>query len=209
MSERDTPRPVRKTALAPDLRAMDARAIRAWTERMAVRPLGDGRYAVDSESGATYVVDLPARTCSCPDHTFRGERCKHRRRVAIEITAHRVPPPGERAVPCGACGTETFVPEREDPPHLCSHCRVEPGDVVADRETGDRLVVVAVTGTSADGYEIEDDRTVAEYPTNAEYPDDDLVIEVVYLADRARETQKQYSFPHSRLERVDDAAVVA
>ena len=29
----------RKTALAPDPRTMDDRAARAWTERMAVRPL--------------------------------------------------------------------------------------------------------------------------------------------------------------------------
>ena len=50
------PTPTEKVALVPDLRSLSERAIRAWTERMAVRPLGD-RYAVDSESGATYVVD--------------------------------------------------------------------------------------------------------------------------------------------------------
>jgi hypothetical protein len=63
---------------------------------MAVRPLGDGRYTVESERGATYVVDLDARRCSCPDHEIRGVRCKHMRRVAIEITEGRLPAPDEQ-----------------------------------------------------------------------------------------------------------------
>ena len=123
---------------------MDERAARAWTEPMAVRPLGGGRYAVDSASGATYVVDLPARTCTCPDHEIRAERCKHLRRVALEVTLGRVPSPGQRRVTCEACGRETFVSVDAAEPHLCPHCRFEPGDRVVDRETGDWLHVVAV-----------------------------------------------------------------
>ena len=119
-----------RVALAPDLRSMPDRAARAWTERMAVRPAGDGSYAVDSESGATYVVDALAGTCTCPDATIRGETCKHRRRVAIEITTRRVPPPGHRRASCPACGIETFVPGDSDPPALCGTCHVETGDVV-------------------------------------------------------------------------------
>ncbi len=182
---------------------MDDRAARAWTEAMAVRSLGDDRYAVDSASGATYVVDLPGRTCSCPDHEIRKQRCKHLRRVALEVTLGRVPPPGQRRVACDACGTETFVDEEAPEPHLCPHCRLEHGDRVVDRETGDWLHVVAVRADRAEEVWLsEADCTVAEYPTNRAYPDDDLVVEAVYIADVARETNpKRYAFPLSRLER--------
>ncbi|QLH76265.1 SWIM zinc finger family protein [Halosimplex rubrum] len=210
MSETRPPTQVRRTALAPDVRRLDERAARAWTERMAVRPLGGGRYAVDSASGATYVVDLPAGTCTCPDHQIRGERCKHLRRVGIEITTRRVPAPGKRAAVCDACGIDTFVPEDEGPPDLCPACRLEPGDVVSDRETDDRLVVARVTPERAYDAVIEGvGETVADYATNEGYPADDPVVEAVYLGDLARrESPRRYSFPLSRLERVDDAAVV-
>ncbi len=225
--EPDTP--TRKRSLAPDLRTLDERAARAWTERMAVRPLDDGRYAVDAESGATYVVDLLDRSCTCPDNRIRGEHCKHLRRVAIEITAHRVAPPGKTLALCDACGTETFVDADASPPHLCGACRLEPGDVVVDREslrrtdgertdgqpptggTGDRLVVRAVTDRRADEVTVGDgDRTVADYPTNEGYPSDDLVVEATYLSDagRDRTRDRRYSFPLSRLEPADDAALI-
>ena len=232
----------RKTALAPDLRRLDDRAARAWTERMAVSPLEDAAYEVESESGATYVVDLVDRSCSCPDHRIRGETCKHMRRVAIEVSTRRVPPPGERRANCAACGVETFVSEAdhreasdgsgesassEADPALCDTCRFEPGDVVRDRETDrreasdrasgetassgtdDRLVVARVTADRADEVEIAAaGTTVADYGTNEGYPDDDLVVEAAYLGDVGAENPRLYSFPLSRLERVDDAAVV-
>ncbi|QSG13270.1 SWIM zinc finger containing protein [Halapricum desulfuricans] len=206
MTEHLPDRSTRKTALAPDTRTMDDRAARAWTERMAVRPLGGGRYAVDSHSGATYVVDLPAGRCSCPDHLIRGERCKHIRRVAIEVTSHRVPPPGKRRARCAQCGVETFVEEGAAEPWLCSNCHFEPGDVVLDRETGDRLVVAGVTTRRTDEYVIDAvDSTVADYETNAGYPEDDLVVEVRYLADVVRrERPRTYAFPHSRLAATDN-----
>ncbi|WP_136688806.1 SWIM zinc finger family protein [Halorhabdus amylolytica] len=192
-----------RVPLAPDPRSMDERAARAWTEPMAVRSIGDGRYAVDSASGATYVVDLPGQTCTCPDHEIRKQRCKHLRRVALEVTLGRVSPPGQRRVACDACGTETFVPEDAPNPQLCPHCRLEPGDRVVDRETGDWLHVVDVQSDTAEGVWLPDaDCTVAEYPTNRAYPGDDPVVEAVYVGDVARETQpKRYAFPLSRLER--------
>jgi len=95
MTDTTPQRPHRRVALAPDLRTMPDRAARAWAERMAVRPVGDGRYAVDSQSGATYVVDVPAGRCTCPDATIRGETCKHLRRVAIEITRGQTLPPDD------------------------------------------------------------------------------------------------------------------
>jgi hypothetical protein len=198
-----------RVALAPDLRSLSERGARAWTEQMAVRPL-DGGYLVDSESGATYVVDPVTGTCTCPDQQLRGETCKHLRRVAIEITVGRVPPPGKRRGTCGACGVEAFVPHDESPP-LCPTCRLEPGDVVLDRERDDRLVVVRVTDDRADEVTVpETDTTVAAYPTNEDYPADDLVVEAVYLSSLDRDDEPvRYRFPRSRLRPADDAAVLA
>ncbi|MEF8908344.1 MAG: SWIM zinc finger family protein [Haloarculaceae archaeon] len=188
----------RKTALAPDLRAMSDRAARAWAERMAVRPLPGGTYAVESGSGATYVVDPEAGSCTCPDSQFRGATCKHRRRVAIEVTTGRVPPPGRRRGTCIACGEEAFVPE--EGPALCPACEFEPGDVVRDRETGDRVVVERVRAEPADEVPVPDSGpTVADYPTNEGYPADDPVVEAVYLRRWRDEDARVYRFPHSRL----------
>ncbi len=206
----DTPEEDTRTALAPDLRKLDERSARAWTEQMAVRHLGGAEYAVDSQSGATYVANLAERTCTCPDHEIRDQQCKHLRRVALEITSRRVPPPGHARAVCDACGTETFVDEDASRPHLCDACYIEPGDVVQDRETGDRLVVQRVTDERAEDVRIDAaDCTVAEYATNRDYPADDLVIEVSYLSDLGRERQRAYSFPLSRLAETDDAALVA
>lgn len=197
-----------RSPLAPDLRQLDERAARAWTESMAVRPLRGSRYGVDAESGATYVVDVAERTCTCPDHQIRGQRCKHLRRVAIEITARRVPPPGRTWALCDACHADTFVPEHATTPHLCQRCHLGRGDVVLDRETGDRLIVERVTDRRADAVDIEAvGQTVAEYPTNEGYPADDLVVEVRYLGDRT--AGRTYSFPISRLQHGEDAAILA
>jgi hypothetical protein len=209
MADSRQPTPTRKTALAPDVRRLDERAARAWTERMAVRPLGDGRYAVDSQSGATYVVDPDAHSCTCPDHEIRGAVCKHMRRVAIEISTRRVPPPGKRFATCAACGAETTVDRDSAPPALCLACALDSGDVVRDRESGDRLVVVGVLDARADEIRVgPDERPVADYETNAAYPRDDIVVEAVYLGDYGDEDARTYSFPRSRLDRVDDAALV-
>jgi len=198
-----------KVALAPDLRRLSDRAARAWAERMAVRPLGDGEYAVDSESGATYAVDALAGTCTCPDRRIRGKRCKHLRRVAIEITTGRVSPP-DCTADCAACGADVLPAEDGADPPLCAGCRVDAGDVVLDRETGDRLVVVRVTDERASGVEVPEARTtVAEYPANDGYPSDDPVVEAVYVTDLTRrDDPRRYSFPLSRLRPADDAALV-
>jgi hypothetical protein len=185
----------KKASLAPDPARLDARAARAWTERMAVRALGSGEYAVESASGATYVVSLPERRCSCPDHTIRGEHCKHRRRVALEITAGRVPPPGSRVAGCVACGRETFAPEGRRLP-LCERCALDPGERVRDRETRDLLVVSGTTDCRADEVEIEAaDCTVAAYPTNQEYDPGEPVVEATYPSG-----ERRYAYPLSRLD---------
>jgi hypothetical protein len=197
------------TALAPDLHRLEPRAARAWTERMAVDRRQDHSYAVTTESGHTYRVDLREHTCSCPDHQIRGEQCKHLRRVAIEITARRVAPPGRERARCDVCGSVTFVPENEAPPHRCRHCALVAGDVVVDRETGKRLVVARVLNDRADEYLIEaTGETVAEYDRNDGYPTDDRVVEATYLTDTRRSrTPKRYAFPRSRLDRTDEQLV--
>ena len=35
-----------------------------------------------SEQGKTYTVDLQEKSCTCPDHIYRGTTCKHLARVA-------------------------------------------------------------------------------------------------------------------------------
>ncbi len=198
-----------KVALAPDLRKLDERAVRAWTEPMAVVPLGGGVYRVETHEDHSYSVDLPGQRCTCPDHQYRGVQCKHLRRVAIEITQERVPPPGKEVADCAVCATESFVPELSDPP-LCDDCRLEPGDIVRDREAGDRLVVTRVTPERADEYVVEAvGQTIADFETNEGYPTDDLVVEVVYLGAAARrDDPKEYAFPYFRLDHSEDAALI-
>jgi hypothetical protein len=179
---------------------------------MAVRPLRDGRYAVETEGG-TYVVDLEAHTCTCPDHQLRGARCKHRRRVALEVTERLVPPPGQRTAVCAVCGGRTFVPTAFEGPALCARHDHRPGTLVRDRETGDRLIVVAAAGERADQVETEEGRLVADYPTNADYGPHEPVFHAVYLDSLRGDGDghsdvKRYAFPASRLQPIDalDAA---
>jgi hypothetical protein len=169
---------------------------------MAVRPLRDGRYAVETDGG-TYVVGLDARTCTCPDHRLRGARCKHRRRVAIEVTAEFVPPPDRRTAVCAVCGGRTFVPRAFDGPALCSCHDHRPGSLVCDRETGDRLIVVSATGERADRVETGEGHPVADHPTNTHYGRQEPVFRAVYLDGLRRGGEVTgYAFPASRLRRV-------
>lgn len=188
-------------ALAPDIRHLDPRAVRAWTEKMAVRALGDGKYFVVGQGSSVYEVDLTTGRCTCPDHAYRGERCKHIRRVALEITGDRIPAPDHRAVTCMACNGRAFV--RNEEPAVCESCWFTPGTTVRDRETGDLLVVVEQTGERADCVSIQDS-TVADHPTNVGYPHGDPVVRCVYPfsgSSESFEERRRYAFPHSRLER--------
>ena len=177
---------------------------------MAVRPVGEGRYVVESQSGAEYLVDLPNSDCSCPDHEIRGEHCKHIRRVAIEVTERRVPAPGMTVADCAICGPESFVPESG--PAVCGDCWLERGDLATDRETGDTVVVYRLTDeTAAERYIEAADTTVADYPKNDGYPRDDPVVEVVYPFSGDRDAdldeRPRYAFPYSRLAVRDEMIV--
>jgi hypothetical protein len=187
--------------------ALDARTRRARTEEMTVRAVGGGVYEVHSESDATYAVDVPGGRCTCPDHTYRRVWCKHLRRVAQAIAKGRVPPPGHVTVDCAACGAATVVDERAEPPHYCENCDLEPGEFAVDREAGDLVVVVEPPRGRADETAVPGhDVTVAEYPGNEPYPDEDPVVEVLYPLpagvdgdDVEARHLRRYRFPVSRL----------
>ncbi|QZY00900.1 SWIM zinc finger domain-containing protein [Halobaculum rubrum] len=186
------------------------RTARARTEPMAVYALrDDDRYLVDTDGG-TYVVDLGSDTCTCPDHAIRGSRCKHLRRVDMEVGIGRVPAPGERVAACAVCGDGVFVPARETGAFLCGDHRPAVGSFVRDRETDKRLVVTGVTTDRADEYATEEGTPIADYETNADYGNHEPVIEAVYAGNAPASPgpmdvsgRKRYGFPASRLRRLD------
>jgi hypothetical protein len=60
--------------------------------------VGIGAYVVHSESGRRYRIDVFEESCSCPDwqNPSTPARCKHIRRVEMEIDAGTVPRPDGR-----------------------------------------------------------------------------------------------------------------
>ena len=191
----------------------DGRAYRARAEPMTVWALRDGRYLVARE-GRTYVVDAERATCTCPDSTIRGARCKHVRRVAIEIDAGLVPAPDERERACAVCGGSAFVDAAAAGPALCSRHDHAPGAVVADRETGALLVVTDASGRRADDVRTDEGRLVADYDSNAAYGRHEPTFAVRYVDvlpvrastdghAAASGAGRAYLFPASRLRPVD------
>ncbi len=72
----------------------DSRTRRALTEDMEVTFVEVGPiYDVLTHSGATYLVDVEAETCTCPDFEKRQPDggCKHLRRTDLEIRTGLVP----------------------------------------------------------------------------------------------------------------------
>ena len=76
----------------------DYRTRRAQTEEMNVRLCrAGGGYAVEGESGRLYLVDVGIGTCSCPDQQKdEVDRCKHLRRVDLELAMGTIPTPDGR-----------------------------------------------------------------------------------------------------------------
>ena len=185
------------------------RSTRAKREPMTVRPLRDRRYLVETEGG-TYAVALDAGVCDCPDHAIRGSQCKHPRRVAMEVTAGRIPAPDERVGVCAVCGVETFVPFGAVGPWLCERHGFDRGDAVRDRETDQLLVVTGVTDRRADEYRTDEGRTIDAYATNADYGAHEPVVEAVYAASlgptHGVDDARRYGFPASRLTPVETGA---
>lgn len=185
--------------------ALDERTRRARTEPMTVTAMGGGTYRVRTDGG-TYVVDVTGGRCTCPDHRYRGSWCKHLRRVASEINAGTVPPPGKAPVECSVCGRDFIADEPVDENPRCERCALDVGDFVVDRNEGDLLVVAEEPRGRADEIEIPGhDVAVAEYPGNERYPDDDPVVEVMYPVSAGLDGEikphhvRRYRFPASRL----------
>lgn len=189
---------------------LDEQSRRAWTEPMSVKPFG-GAYLVDCDDEPTRFVRLGDSNCSCGG-TDGDDRCKHVRRVAIEINIGRVPPPSGRSIPCQGCGTAVDVSVADDLPHLCPECNVEPGDLVVDRE-GDAntpLLVVSGPGLPADEVTVpEADVSVAEYSGNDDYRSSAPVVEAVFPQSVSTDRPpRRYLFPVPRLtkpDRLEDA----
>ena len=102
---------------------LEPRTRRARTEDMlvALRKTG-GIYTVRGESGNTYRVDIAQNECTCPDQQRSSvDRCKHLRRVDIELRNRTVPTPDgrlpERPVADGGVGadfgTDSSTDERQ------------------------------------------------------------------------------------------------
>ncbi|AGB14901.1 SWIM zinc finger-containing protein [Halovivax ruber XH-70] len=199
-----------KTPLSvPHPDQLDERSRRARTEPMSVLALGDGLYEVETEE-TTYLVDVAAGRCSCPDHIFRGARCKHVRRVAIEITEGLAPPPGKLAVECADCAERVFVDEDDGGPVYCDRHTLSPGDLARDRETDARVTVVAVSDRRADATAVPaTGEPVADYGTNSGYDGDVPVVAAVYphaTVQRNGPVPRDlqiYLFPRTRLTRVE------
>lgn len=77
---------------------IEPRTRRAITEEMDILFVGIGRYVVHSESGNRYEIDSFEASCTCPDwqDSATPGRCKHIRRVDMEIRAGTVPRPDGR-----------------------------------------------------------------------------------------------------------------
>jgi hypothetical protein len=85
-------------SIESDASTVEPRTQRARTEDMlvALRKTG-GIYSVRGESGNTYRADVATKECTCPDAQKSSvERCKHIRRVEIEIRNRTVPTPDGR-----------------------------------------------------------------------------------------------------------------
>lgn len=185
------------------------RAERARSEPMAVAAIGDGYYDVVTHDDHVYTVNLPAERCTCPDSRIRGAKCKHVRRVELDVAEGRLPPPGERAADCNECGRRFFVDEDEGDPVYCASCTLQPAEPVVDRESGDLVFVVRSTDRRADEVPVPGtDHTVAEYPGNERYDPAEPVVEAVYPLPAGLEPDevaarhlKRYSFPRRRLTR--------
>lgn len=58
-----------------------------------VQFVGQQTCEVQSQSDAdkTYTVDIEEKSCTCPDHHFRGTTCKHMARVADLLGVFTLP----------------------------------------------------------------------------------------------------------------------
>lgn len=90
---------------------LDPRTRRATNEQMDVLFTGIGTYIIHSESGNQYEVDIFETSCTCPDwqDSTTTARCKHIRRIDMEIEAGTVPRPDGRIADPSSASTQPSV----------------------------------------------------------------------------------------------------
>ena len=73
-----------------------------------------GNYAVEGQSGRLYIVDVGLGSCSCPDQQKdHVDRCKHLRRVDLELEAGMVPTPDGRLPRTQRVASDGGIPNSE------------------------------------------------------------------------------------------------
>jgi hypothetical protein len=65
--------------------SVDDRDRRALKEAMTVVGFGPAMFEVYTAGSNVYRVDLRDGRCTCDDHRYRGETCKHIRRVLYAV----------------------------------------------------------------------------------------------------------------------------
>lgn len=104
-----------------DVSTLESRTRRALQEDMTVALCkAGGVYTVTGESGSLYLVDVSRGTCTCPDQQKDSvDRCKHLRRVDIELRKRTIPTPDGRLStpvhPVADGGTSTTATDRVRP----------------------------------------------------------------------------------------------
>lgn len=124
---------------------LDERDARALAERMGVLPDdGDDLYTVvGCNQNGEYRVDVRERRCTCPDHEYRGVRCKHLRRVLFAT--------GRRPIPAGVA--------RDDVDELLGEHLDDEGPRWAATDGGADVIEAGDEGVILDETEDDDEPT--------------------------------------------------
>ena len=80
-------------ATAVTVGAIEDRDRSAATEYLTSVEFVPDMFHVYSQAGTEYTIDLRTASCTCPDAEYRNVRCKHIRRVEMEV--------GKRPIPVG------------------------------------------------------------------------------------------------------------
>jgi len=173
-----------------DDRCIDERDQRALGQFLTVLPEtgrargADDLFLVVSESGSEYLVDARDQRCTCPDHEYRGVRCKHLRRVAIARGDRPV-----SAAELAAADVDPQLGQHTAGPRVVTSDGgiIEAGDegevLKADGDAGDRTDdVVDLAGVTGDAPAEADDGAERPADCTCEGPDDVCVCLPCYMA---------------------------
>ena len=94
------------TAVDVEVGVVADRDRRAATEYLTSVEFVPDMYHVYSQAGTEYTIDLRTASCTCPDAEYRSARCKHVRRVEMEV--------GKRPIPVGVDVDSNLLRALED-----------------------------------------------------------------------------------------------